>query len=754
MTITFLQLAIAMPEVYNVTMPEQYTRWMEIFSSWLDVDVIFNHLYPSECLGSFPVRMTLRVVGPVIFILCIVACAGAYKVLKRARHARKRRARRLFKLKDLLIGLPASLIVAFCFYPSVSRVIFQAWVCEAYKEDDQADESHHYLSQDLSIRCSHGGHSSDEHNKLTLLASMLIVLWPIGVPLVFCVLAALCRHSINDIRQSPVSAQKPPLAKATYFLWREYRTAIWWWEPIEMVRKVLLAGMLVSVLPTEGSIFPLVAAMIISLVLLVATLFIRPYRRSDNNAVSVCLQLAQIFMYLTAMVIKLHSDFAREIGVTLTTDVMGFQSSYELSLMLFAFYGVLLVAVIFTLAAQGYYAFVAREKLKEEENRHRLKQAVANITTLRFSACFVKLHDFEAAGELRSHEYMRDAHKLVMLDTYDRLILFVRNKPTVFCSHQWLGFHEPDPRFEHFPAIVRACHALCRNQHIDPDELYVWVDFTSIPQENNFLKQLAIQSLAQYASSCRYFLIVAPHVLHADSGMECDPQTYARRGWCRLEQWARLASAGRDDMYLAKVDEVVEMDSHDSWFEDSIMVFEGDFTCDSDKEKLVDTVVGLWAIMLFDEYYVKGGSSARTVMATESSSPMSAQSKQLSAGPSPRSVAFNWMKSLKEETSSGSLFESSISLSSTKPAHKTIFDMVVSLRERVFPEAFFGPLTALMEEKICREDKIDEQIVAALRQRKERMHQDFVAVKCRRSSHSGTEDPTVGTEVPTLLLTV
>merc|ERR1712087_72524 len=129
-----------------------------------------------------------------------------------------------------------------------------------------------------------------------------------------------------------------------------------------------------------------------------------------------------------------------------------------------------------------------------------------------------------------------------------QFLRFVANNPTVFVSHQWLGFREPDPDNIHFPAIVAACRALCEKLGISPNQLYLWVDYLSIPQTNNHLKQLAIESLAQYASNCRYFLVVCPNATHANTRKQCGPTSYARRGWCRLEQWARVNGGGLEGM--------------------------------------------------------------------------------------------------------------------------------------------------------------------------------------------------------------
>lgn len=111
------------------------------------------------------------------------------------------------------------------------------------------------------------------------------------------------------------------------------------------------------------------------------------------------------------------------------------------------------------------------------------------------------------------------------------------------------------------------------------------------------IKQLAIESLAVYSSLCKYFLTLAPDAMHVDTLNVCDEATYGRRGWCRLEMWAS-ATAGFDNMFLfgknQKLQPITEADA----MRESIFVFEGDFTVNADKYKIVDTVLGLWAILL------------------------------------------------------------------------------------------------------------------------------------------------------------
>ena len=57
--------------------------------------------------------------------------------------------------------------------------------------------------------------------------------------------------------------------------------------------------------------------------------------------------------------------------------------------------------------------------------------------------------------------------------------------------------------------------------------------YTSIPQANATLQKLAVESLAAYASTTRYFLVLAPEAIHTDTLKLCNQATYNKRGWVR-----------------------------------------------------------------------------------------------------------------------------------------------------------------------------------------------------------------------------
>ena len=97
-----------------------------------------------------------------------------------------------------------------------------------------------------------------------------------------------------------------------------------------------------------------------------------------------------------------------------------------------------------------------------------------------------------------------------------------------------------------YPALIQRAHSytwvpltlcllpftvLCARNEIPHDEMYVWCDFHSIPQENIHMQRVSIMALALYASIARYFIIVAPPTKHADTNKECNLHTYGRCAW-------------------------------------------------------------------------------------------------------------------------------------------------------------------------------------------------------------------------------
>eukprot|EP00316_Scyphosphaera_apsteinii_P021118 CAMPEP_0119324354 /NCGR_PEP_ID=MMETSP1333-20130426/62969_1 /TAXON_ID=418940 /ORGANISM="Scyphosphaera apsteinii, Strain RCC1455" /LENGTH=371 /DNA_ID=CAMNT_0007332037 /DNA_START=140 /DNA_END=1255 /DNA_ORIENTATION=- len=198
------------------------------------------------------------------------------------------------------------------------------------------------------------------------------------------------------------------------------------------------------------------------------------------------------------------------------------------------------------------------------------------------------------------YEEARDAGDLLVCDTKESLLSFTSRVVTCFVSHQWLGFKEPDPNRSHFVGLRAALLQVCQQYDFESEQLYIWIDYTSIPQCNRHTQSLAIRSIAHYIAGCRFFLSLVPPSMHANTHDLCNEESYMSRGWCRMEQWARLAVCGTKRFCRFDGASLIPLHSMGKeelmvYCSNAIEVFNGHFTMEDDKHELVDLCLSLWA---------------------------------------------------------------------------------------------------------------------------------------------------------------
>ena len=137
---------------------------------------------------------------------------------------------------------PYVLELLFLLYPIVTQKAFQAFSCYHFDQGESTSTS--WLRADVEIECGTGVH--DGARALGLLA---ILLYPVGLLMLFGWLLYCARH---DIR----SGRKTPLSKAIAFLYREYEVRMLFWgeqfAPIEHLLPALYPSF-----PTSTPLFKL-----------------------------------------------------------------------------------------------------------------------------------------------------------------------------------------------------------------------------------------------------------------------------------------------------------------------------------------------------------------------------------------------------------------------------------------------------------------------------------------------------------------
>jgi len=185
--------------------------------------------------------------------------------------------------------LPLTLGLTFLVLPSTSTRIFRAFACETFQYDD--DTSRRYLYADLTLSCN-----SDEFETTQATAFAMLVLWPVGIPLLYAVLLWASRDALRT--GTPTS-----LSRATTFLSADYEAATFWWEPLEMCRKLTLTGW-VLLIPGNAEQARVIVALFVSIIFFGLNLRFRPLKDEDNGSLTTLSHLALILLYTSVLVIK------------------------------------------------------------------------------------------------------------------------------------------------------------------------------------------------------------------------------------------------------------------------------------------------------------------------------------------------------------------------------------------------------------------------------------------------------------------
>ena len=157
------------------------------------------------------------------------------------------------------------------------------------------------MRQDASVECG-----SDDHGSITDVATGFIVLWPVGSLVLFTSLLAAC--------YKPLQAKSPnALTRATAFLHREYEKTWYWWEAVELARKLVLTGF-VLLIPEERAFLRLVVATLVCSCYAVALAVVRPYKRVEDNVIAVATSLVLLLLFL---------------GTNWSTTFLGIQERYQ-----------------------------------------------------------------------------------------------------------------------------------------------------------------------------------------------------------------------------------------------------------------------------------------------------------------------------------------------------------------------------------------------------------------------------------------
>jgi hypothetical protein len=191
-----------------------------------------------------------------------------------------RRAQRKRSFND---SLGRMFLLVFLVYPGLTSKIFDIFLC---RDLGPGATPQSVLHADYGVDCDD---TSVVRNGMGVL---LVGIWPIGVPAALLI-------SMLQYREAIV-AQDEAALRMFQFVIADYKLEYWYWEVVELARKLLLSGLIVVL--GRGTVAQAAAALMISCFFLVLSAKVEPFKSRALNAIKTVSEV-QLFMVLLVCVI-------------------------------------------------------------------------------------------------------------------------------------------------------------------------------------------------------------------------------------------------------------------------------------------------------------------------------------------------------------------------------------------------------------------------------------------------------------------
>ena len=210
------QILQGIPFAFDIDFPLNFNIFVEFFALFnLDMLNLFN----VGCVSAwnFYHRLVAQSMTPVL-LLVFVFLAYMYTLrYSGVKHTDAQAAQLFNRTLEVMFAL------IFLVYPSVSQTVFQTFICQ----DLDLEEA--YLLVDFQVECG----TSDYHMAIAA-GGLLVLAYPIGIPLSLFMLMYKNRTQLG-VEGSSIRDDLSPLVG-------NYKVSCWYWEALEMTRKVILTG--------------------------------------------------------------------------------------------------------------------------------------------------------------------------------------------------------------------------------------------------------------------------------------------------------------------------------------------------------------------------------------------------------------------------------------------------------------------------------------------------------------------------------
>ena len=308
---TFYQIATRVGETYLITFPRRVEQSLDTLSFVnLELDGLGLPLACVE-LGGFESKLLFMMVAPITVLLLtkLIGWCRRDRSHERAIDRGSSRPRKGLRPSERLSvafrqstykALPMALRVSFLAFPAVSSLAFKAFPtgCDDLDATDDAPGPA-VLAADVAVVCwDEEGTYTEEYKRIIGLAVIGLVCYPVMVPL--CYFGLFWR-----VRRDVWEDKKTELSKSIHFLTEEFDKAWFFWELIEVFKKLFLVGVMSVVLP--GTVNQLVLAFIIVLCFQTALLIARPYKRPEDDVIALATGFGLVMFFFFSLILKVQT---------------------------------------------------------------------------------------------------------------------------------------------------------------------------------------------------------------------------------------------------------------------------------------------------------------------------------------------------------------------------------------------------------------------------------------------------------------
>ncbi|KAG5189912.1 hypothetical protein JKP88DRAFT_252638 [Tribonema minus] len=184
--------------------------------------------------------------------LAAVAACGSWHIARREAVEAEAECRVLQGIRFRAKCIQAFAWVAIAVYPGVSARVFALWNCRTLEDGTG------YLWTDPSVECDGAAYNSYAGTNVVFLLA-----YPLGLPALLLYLLRRARRRPAPPQQqraaAAAAAAPPSLSDAAQLQWAlalcfasdAYRAPLWWWEPLDLVRRLVAAALLLYIAPAS-----------------------------------------------------------------------------------------------------------------------------------------------------------------------------------------------------------------------------------------------------------------------------------------------------------------------------------------------------------------------------------------------------------------------------------------------------------------------------------------------------------------------